>query len=647
MKIISLKAVTAALLLITVPGTAARGPLPPQAIDKVQAMTAAQNEQAIPKPPPTARETVSFNEKRNLYFGDTHVHTALSFDSYLAGNRFGLDEAYRFAMGEPLTMITGETGQLSRPLDFVVMTDHAESFGLFVSCARKGLSQRQREFCDAFDSPSGEFFQKLRREGTARPPQRSADLCATDPKMCVEDARTTWREVRTAAEKYNKPGKFTAFSGYEYSPVLPKQGKIHRNVIFRGSVTPDRVISAYDAYSVLDLWESLERECKGDCEFLTIPHNMNKTWGIAYSGRTIDGDLFSTEDWALRGRSEPLAEIYQIKGNSECGFGLGANDEECNFELAIPLCAEGDAPGCSGVNSFAREALKKGMRLEQSLGFNPLQFGFVGSTDNHNSMPGDTEEYDYRGSSTLHESPASARLGKGGVLKGKSPGAVLRRKNPGGLAAVWARENTRSEIFDAMQRRETYATSGTRIQLRFFAGWAYADDILADPRMLDRAYAGGVPMGSELPAKAASAPGFLVWAVQDPGAAPLQRVQMIKAWTEGEKPREAVFDIACSGGLVPDPKTGRCPDNGAQVDTGTCSISADKGDAEIKVQWSDPDFDPERAAVYYVRVLENPSCRWSTYDSIRIGAEPPADVPATIQERAWSSPIWYKPATGA
>jgi Protein of unknown function (DUF3604) len=622
---------------------AAEGPLPPSVVNKLHQMSASQNEGAIPKPVPVDKRSAdAFNENRNLYFGDTHVHTALSFDAYLAGNRFGLDEAYRFAMGEPLELITGEVAQLSQPLDFVVMTDHAESYGLFVTCVRDDLTERQKAFCAAFDAPSGAFFQKLRKEGTARPPVRSADLCEDQPGRCVEDAKTTWREVRAAAEKYYQPGRLTTFSGYEYSPVLPKQGKIHRNVIFRGKETPDRVVSAYEALSVLDLWESLESECSGDCNFLTIPHNMNKTWGLAYAGRTIDGELYSSEDWALRGRSEPLAEIYQIKGNSECGYGLGANDEECNFELAIQLCAEGDVPGCSGPNSFAREGLKKGLALEQELGFNPLQFGFVGSTDNHNSTPGDTEEYDYRGSSQLHESPASARLGMGGVLEGKFPGKILRRKSPGGLAAVWARQNNREEIFDAMERRETYATSGTRIKLRFFAGSGFAAGILNSPEMLSKAYDGGVPMGGELPA-GKLAPEFIAWAVQDPGAAPLQRMQMIKAWTENGETREQVTDIACADGLVPDAKTGRCPDNGAAVSLSTCAISSDKGDAEIKVRWSDPDFNPALSAVYYVRVLENPSCRWSTYDAIRIGAEPAEDVPATIQERAWSSPIWYKP----
>jgi hypothetical protein len=589
--------------------------------------------------------TPEFNEQRNLYFGDTHVHTALSFDAYLSGNRLGLDEAYRFAMGDKLDMVTGESAQLSRPLDFLVVTDHAESFGLFETCARDGLSERQSEFCKSFDNPSREVFMRLRTEGVARPPKRSPDLCEGHEDNCLSDARLTWQKTRAAAEKYNQPGSFTAFSGYEYSPVLPKQGKIHRNVIFRNGNTPQRVVSAFDALTVLDLWRTLEDECSGDCDFLTIPHNMNKTWGLAYSGRTIDGDPYEDKDWALRERSEPLAEMFQIKGNSECGYGLGASDEECNFELIAPLCKGEQVDGCSGRTSFAREGLKIGMSLQQRLGFNPLRIGFIGSTDTHNSIPGDTEENDYRGSSMVFESPAAKRLGVGaGKTRSKFGAAVRRAKNPGGLAAVWAQENTRDAIFDAMERRETYATSGTRIQLRFFAGLDYSSDLLSDPEFLRKADARGVPMGSVLPQSDNKAsPDFLIWALQDSAAAPLQKIQMVKAWLENGEAHEKVTDIACSDGLVPDAASGRCPDNGAKVDLASCNISSDRGDTEISVRWTDPGFDRAQSAVYYVRVLENPSCRWSTYDSIALGVEPPTDVPATIQERAWSSPIWYTP----
>lgn len=602
-----------------------------------------QDESAVAIPAPQKRVATQHNAQRNLYWGDTHVHTMLSFDAYLWGNRMTLSDAYRFANGEALTLPTGEVMQLTRPLDFVVMTDHAESFGILNSCARKDLQPEQRAFCDNFDRPSREFFFQLRRQGEQRPPVRVPELCGGEKAaMCAGDAQLTWQQVRDTADEFNKPGEFSAFIGYEYSPPLPQQGKIHRNVIFRGSDTTDRAISAFDAPTVLDLWRTLEAECTGDCEFLTIPHNMNKSWGIAYSGRTIDGDAYEPRDWALRERNEPLAEIFQIKGNSECGFGVGATDEECNFELFAPICPGDQQTGCSGPTSFAREGLKRGMELQQELGFNPLRFGMVGSTDTHNSNPGDAEEYDYRGASGVFGSPAQRRLGAGNTLKPAKDGLppMGRRRNPGGLAAVWATENTRDAIFDAMRARETYATSGNRIQLRFFAGSDLDESLLNDPELVRKAYARGVPMGGVLPAQGAESPAFLVWAQRDALAAPLQKVQMVKAWLADGESHEQVVDIACSDNLKPG-ADGRCPDNGASVDLSDCSISSDRGATEMKLLWRDPKFDAAQDAVYYVRVLENPSCRWSTYDALRLGVPPMQDVPATIQERAWSSPIWY------
>jgi len=622
----------------------ARPPSQAAMLKTLQGQVARENEQAIVKPERKARQKTALNEDKNLYFGDTHIHTALSFDSYLSGNRLGLREAYRFANGEAMRMPSGAVMQISQPLDFVAVTDHAESFGVFRTCKRDDLLESQKKFCQKFESYTPEFYRKLRDAATQRPPKMPQEYCGGyDKALCAEDARSTWRQVAEMADEYNRPGEFTAFAAYEYSPSLTKLGKIHRNVIFKNSTVPKRAANAFDALTVLDLWRSLETECKGECEFLTIPHNMNKTWGIAYSGKTIDGDAYNNSDWALRGRSEPLAEIFQIKGSSECGFSVGASDEECNFELMVPICEGEQVAGCSGRTSFAREGLKIGMELEQGLGFNPLQFGFIGSTDTHNGNPGDTEESDFRGAQSLAKSSAVGRLGYQGGNSFK-PLSIIQRVNPGGLAAVWARENSRDAIFEAMENREAYATSGTRIKLRFFAGWDFEKELITDPELVHKAYRGGVPMGSVLPRKIASkSPEFLVWAMKDGSAASLQRVQMIKGWVEEGKSREQVFDIACSDGLSPDAKTGRCPDNGAKVDIATCAVSADKGDSQIKVSWNDPDFNPDQAAFYYIRVLENPSCRWSSYDAIRLGIEPRTDIVATVQQRAWSSPIWYTP----
>ncbi|MDH5738390.1 MAG: DUF3604 domain-containing protein, partial [Gammaproteobacteria bacterium] len=518
--------------------------LTPEVVADLRQKTDAQNESLIPVHS-AKREATAYNPLRNVYFGDLHVHTALSFDSYLFGNRNGLDEAYRFASGESLELASGEALRISRPLDFVALTDHAESFALWVICGSEGLSEDQEAFCEAFDNPSLGFFNQLRAEGGKRPPKRTQAMCP-DAEACIPAEKATWQRIGEAADHYNQPGIFTAFRAYEYSPVLPETGKAHRNVIFKNSHVPDHAITTYDAHSTPALWRMLGDTCTEPCEVLTIPHNMNKMWGLAYSGMTIDGDPYGEGDWALRAITEPLAEIYQIKGASECAVGAGAVDEECGFTQSIPLCESGQTVACVSENSFAREGLKKGLQLQETLGFNPLRFGFIGSTDTHNGSPGDTEEWDFRGANGIFSSPAVKRLSapaddfKSGI-----------ERSPGGLAAVWAEENTRDAIFEAMKRRETFATSGTRIRLRVFAGSQLPLDMANEPDSIAMAYEKGTPMGGILP-EDTDRLRLVIHALQDPYSAPLQRVQVVKGWLEGGETNERVIDIACSGGLVPD-----------------------------------------------------------------------------------------------
>jgi hypothetical protein len=611
-------------------------------IAKLKEAAAQQNEDAIFKPAAaTAKTYPPKNENRNLYFGDLHIHTSRSFDAYLSGNRYDMPVAYRFARGEAVKTASGEIAQLHQPLDFAAITDHAESFGTFEGCSTENPSAERQAYCQTFETPSFKSYMKLRKAGEMRPPQRPTELCDGDLDLCLEYSAQTWKTTQEVAQEFYVPGEFTTFSGYEYSPPLDGGGKIHRNVIFKGETVPDRAVSAFDALTVLDLWKALEAECTDDCEFLTIPHNMNKSWGIAYSGKTIDGDAYTRDDWALRERNEPIAEMFQVKGNSECGLGAGATDEECEFEAIVPICEGEQKVGCSGPTGFAREGLKIGMQLKAELGFNPLQFGFIGSTDTHNSFSGDTEEWDYRGTNNVHTSPANKRLG----VNSSADSSKYRSRNPGGLAAVWAVENTREAIFEAMENRETYATSGTRIRLRFFGGWQLDEALQTVDNgsdYLSTAYANGVAMGRELPSNTGEhAPEFLIWAQKDAASANLQKVQLVKAWIENGEAKEQVFDVACSDGLQVDPKTGRCPDNGARVNMQTCEYSSDAGSSEIRILWKDPAFDPQQDAFYYTRVLQNPTCRWSSYDAIRLGVEPPEGTPALVQERAWSSPIWY------
>ena len=587
------------------------------------------------------------NPQRNLYFGELHLHTEQSFDSVLFGNRLTIEEAYRFARGEDLTNAGGEVMQLSVPMDFVAITDHAEGFGTRRHCDDEGLPWRQRLTCWVTTTPNTATFMYLRRSGNRNGGNVSRDMnpyCQTvGIEQCIADASADWADYVALADAHNEPGVFTTLAAYEYSPPLTDRGKYHRNVFFRGSDVPEFAYSFMDAPTAPDLWRSLEQDCQGDCDFLTIPHNMNRAWGLPYGAETRLGTPYDGEDWERRARYEPLAEIYQIKGASECAMGAFATDEECNFEQVFELCEAHQATGCAFPTGFTREGLKRGLLMEPELGVNPFQFGFIAATDSHNSNPGDAEEWDYRGKTALIGSPAIRRQRHSQPGQGPHH-SVIGSFSPGGLAAVWATENTRDALFSAVQQRETYGTSGTRIQLRFFGGAAIDEALLEQTDLVAAADAKGVPMWSEL--TDSENPSFLVWALADPMSAPLQRIQMVKGWVENGEARESVMDIACSDGLQVDPATGRCPDNGASVDLADCSISSGSGAAELKTVWRDPDFDPAESAFYYVRVLQNPTCRWSTYDAIRLGREPTPHAPPTIRERAWSSPIWYRPEGG-
>jgi hypothetical protein len=320
--------------------------------------------------------------------------------------------------------------------------------------------------------------------------------------------------------------------------------------------------------------------------------------------------------------------------------GLGTSDEECAFEQIFPPCAEGQETGCARPGSFVRGALQRGLELESEIGLNPFRLGFIGSTDTHNAISGATQEESFLGHHANNDDTAEKRM-RGGP-RPERPNLIL---NPGGLAAVWAQENTRESIFDALRRRETFATSGTRIRVRFFGSFGFGEDVAVGEQTVDRAYAQGVPMGGDLPARGAGssgAPTFMVWAIKDQSSAALDRIQIVKGWTGAAGPEEAIYDVACADGRTPDAGTGRCTPTQATVDA-ACAPSSGHGEPTLGATWTDPSFDATRRAFYYVRVFENPTCRWSTWEAMRAGGEPPAGQPRTIQERAWTSPIWYSP----
>ena len=630
---------------------------------------ARQDDARVTLPTPQALQPRAFDPRKNAFWGELHIHTVESMDAVLFGTKATVEDAYRFARGEPLLSPGGEPMQLSRPLDFVAITDHAEGFGMRSRCDEDDLTLLERVNCWLMRTPGWTtgFFLTSRetRMGMETDPDwpagvyrnrtrdgaRRADIpiCSGGqggPARCDTDSRAAWQRYGELADRYYEPGVFTTFPAYEFSPVLEGAGKHHRNVIFRGEDLPERAISALDVDDALALWRGLEETCTGDCDFLTIPHNMNKGWGLFYSRHTWNGGTYEEDDWRLRGRREPLAEMYQVKGASECALGVGSTDEECAFEQVLSPCEAGQETGCALTSSFARQGLEIGLQLERELGFNPLAFGFVAATDGHNANPGDAEEWDFVGKAGAVTSPALRRLR---TRPGMPPHSqILMDHGSGGLAAVWAEENTRESIFAAMQRREAYATSGPRILLRFFAGWDLDDGngITGAPDAIARASAGGVPMGGVLRPEPGhdESPNFFVWAQSDWMSAPLQRVQVVKGWIDAEgRTHESVRDVVCADGLEVDPETDRCPDNGAGVDLATCETRGGTGARELRAAWQDEDYDPDQGAFYYVRALQDPTCRWSTYDAIRLGVEPDPRVPATIRERAWSSPIWIDP----
>lgn len=661
------------LLLVAIGFVVFRFVLPLQAIaDRVGPDTAPRDYALqdnsrldLPNPQP-AGDPQPANPDGNLYWGELHVHTAESFDATLFGTTLGVEDAYRFAKGEPLQSPSGEVMQLSRPLDFVAITDHAEGFGTRTHCSDDDLSWRESLACAIANEPNPGIFQLLvpRPKPDLGDPSKPAGVYQNETReplkpgafptcrfaddaleRCSENALSDWARFVELADRYYEPGRLTTLIGYEYSPPLPDQGKHHRNVIFRSNVVPKRALSSLDVPNAIELWKGLEAGCGEGCDFLTIPHNPNKSWGLMYSRFTWDGKEYTKDDWRLRQRREPLAEIFQIKGAQECALGVGATDEECAFEQVFDPCDPGELTGCAFQTGFVRQGLKVGLELDREFGFNPLQSGFVAATDSHNSNPGDVEEWDFPGAAGAVTSSAYRRLRED---RGEVPAFIstVRFSTSGGLAAVWAPENTREAIFDALARRETYATSGPRMAVRFFASWGVGDGIMDGLNPERTLRARGVPMGGVLnpDASRTTSPGFFVWATRDPMDAPLQRIQMVKGWIDEDgETHEKVVDIACADELQVDPATARCPDNGATVDLATCKYSTNSGANELKTIWRDPDYDPQQNAFYYVRVIMNPTCRWSSYDAIRLGRDPDPRAPATIRERAWTSPIWLDP----
>ncbi|MEO0435434.1 MAG: DUF3604 domain-containing protein [Pseudomonadota bacterium] len=609
---------------------------------------------------------VPTNPERNAYFGDLHVHTALSFDAYVFGTTTTPRDAYRFALGETIKHPLGYDMKLRRPLDFYAVTDHAMFLGVVQAASDPANPLSQEDFA-RYLAPlnadaSSMFHEQMNRylafgrtlpaliEGVVSGDVEEEDLASV--------VRTAWVDSVKAADEYYEPGVLTTFAAYEFTTSSDDQGNLHRNVIFKDTARlPAEPFSRFHSRNPEGLWDWMDGLREDGIEALAIPHNSNGSNGNMFMLTDWQGAAINDEYAQQRLRNEPLVEVTQVKGTSETHPALSPNDEWADFEIARYRVATNLESKPNG--SYVRDAYARGLSLARQGITNPYEFGLIGSSDTH-VVAGSFREEIYHGKVGLMDATANDR----GSLPLEGIPRTVARIFPGtmsakiggdlyvagtgyeewgasGLAAVWAESNTREAIYEAMRRKETFATSGPRMKVRFFAtGDAWSETILSTPSAWSLAYDLGVPMGGRLSLASEEKPEFLVMAEQDPLSAPLQRVQIIKASVTANGPSEMVFDAACSDGAVPDPDTHRCPDNGATVDLSDCSISGDSGAATLSSVWSDPTFEAGQEAVYYVRVLENPTCRWSTWDAVREGLPPREDLKTTIQERAWSSPIW-------
>ncbi len=601
----------------------------------------AQDSEATGLSDSISQESVEVNPLKDVYFGDTHIHTVLSFDAFLFGTRRTPDDAYNFAKGEMIEHVRGMPMQMKKPLDFLAVSDHAFYLGMM------------RELADPEGTHKDNPLVPLVKGATTAEGSSSAFAGVltylrgdAEQRAVLDDRnilRGAWDEIIEAAERHNDPGNFTTFIGYEYTSSGPAAENLHRNVIFRNSSVPIEPYSRLDSLNPEDLWSWMDQNRADGIDSLAIPHNMNGSNGWMFPKNNWAGEPIDAQWAEQRMRNEPIVENSQVKGTSDTHPLLSPNDEWADFEIMpfrIASTAKSQPQG-----SYVREALINGLVMEEEQGFNPYQFGVIAASDTHNAA-GSFEEDNYWSKTGLLDTPPYRR-GSIPLPEPAEDGSLYsngasRYWGASGLAGVWAESNTRDAIFESMRNKETFSTSGPHIKLRFFGGTELDKSLLDAANSIEQAYEKGVPMGADLQLESEEAPSFYVWASRDPDTYPLQRLQIVKGWVDSGEGREAVIDVACSDGLSVNPDTNRCPDNGAQVDLSDCSVTPNKGDNELATVWTDPDYDPAQRAFYYVRVLENPSCRWSTYDAIRAGVPPRPDMHATIQDRAWSSPIWVR-----
>ena len=608
-----------------------------------------------PAPQPTAQqggaapaeERIEKNLDRNAYFGEEHIHTSWSVDAWVLGNRItGPDDALKYAQGQTIKHPMGYDIKIETPMDFMGVTDHSEYVGVTKEANTPGsaISKLPEAQPMILHDPNNQAEQQkvfiYLLSLTSKPPIKAF--------MSPEVAGTIWKENVRIADANNHPGKFTAFCSYEWTS-MPSNHNLHRNIFFRDCThIPPMPFSSVDDNHPEALWNWMDAQRKAGNELLAISHNANLSDGWMYP---IDLDSFGRPidaAWAAsRDRNEHLVEIKQVKGASEVHPLLSPNDEFASYEIFTGLL--GLPPDNGRIDhiqgSFARQAYKDGITMQDTRGYNPYKFGIAAGSDSHNTGSPYRQDNFY-GVHVQMDDSLQKRMA--GVLLGQT--IDVRLENPAGLTGVWAEENTRESIWDAMYRKETFGVSGPHIKVRFFGGWGYNKNVLKAKDWVHQSYANGVPMGGDLPALPqgkGTAPTFVVWAVKDPTSGNLDRIQIIKGWTKNGQSFEKIFDVVWSGDRKPDKWTGRVPAIQSTVDLEKATYSNSVGSTELSTVWSDPEFDASLHAFYYARVLEIPTPRWTLIQAVKAGLPPPDVVPNTVQERAWSSPIWYTPSADA
>ena len=598
-------------------------------------------------------------------FGDLHVHTTYSFDAYIFGTLATPDDAYEFAKGKSIKHPAGFDVSLDRPLDFYGVTDHGTFLGQVAEAATPGTP-----YYDAPSSVQVNDINSPENLNISTIPRRTEAFggflvntitALRERKLDIQYldsvSRRAWADTVAAAERHNDPGNFTTFIAYEYTASTADMGNLHRNVIFKGNGNriPSVPYSRANSNDPEGLWKWMDRIREDGIESLAIPHNSNGSDGFMFALKDSYGNPLTKEYAELRMRNEPIVEITQVKGTSDTHPALSTNDEWADFEIMPFKVATQSYSEPKG--SYVRDALLEGIKMEEKEGFNPYKFGFIGSSDTHTAASSQEEDNFFAKIGLLDSSAAlrgSIPMTDPAILETDQSLTEVDGKKymnssaitwgASGLAGVWAETNTRDSIYDAFRRKESFATSGPRMTIRFFAGFNLDQSKINDADLIEHLYANAKTMGADLDGIGQQTPSFFVWAVRDAYTAPLQRVQIIKGYVDASgQPHEQVFDVACSDGGVPDLNSFRCPDNNAKVDISSCAFSQDVGAVELKTFWSDPTFEVDQRAFYYVRALENPTCRWSTWDAVRNNVEPRPDMPKTIQERVWSSPIHYIP----